>query len=172
MKIMTSAVATFCAALLLSTAVYAEEKKPANKNAAEKLGDTLKKAGDTLNKATGNETEKPGARETVNFKGNITAVDDRARTFRASGSAPGLYSVTDASRLTKGNTSVSLRELEKGDAISGTARRTGEDTFQVLSASAVAKEVPREKSVLERLIPEKKEEAKPEKKTEKKTEKK
>ena len=150
----TLAVAVATAFLLGASGYSADEKKPANKSATEKLGDTLKKAGDTL---TGTDEKK---QETVNFNGTVTSVDGGARQFRASGSMPGVYSVTSSSKLTRDNATVPVDELKKGDAVSGTARRTGEDTFQVVSARATGKEPTREKSVLEKLIPGEKKEKK------------
>jgi hypothetical protein len=133
----------------------AEEKK----NFGDKVGDTLKKAGDTVKKATGTEEDKAAKKseESVYFKGRITAVDAGARQFRASGTVPGIFSVTDATKITVENATARLDDLSKGDEVSGTARRTGEDTFQALSVKATPQEKGRtEKSALEKLIPEQK----------------
>jgi hypothetical protein len=156
MKIHTAAVTSIIAAVLvLSAPAYAaEEKKPST---GDKL---LKGASDTLKSVTGTE-------DTVKFQGRISNVDAGAREFRTTGSTPGLYKVTGETKITRGDASVSLNELKKGDTVSGTAHKTGADTFRAVSVTARPgqQEAPAEKSVLERLIP-------GEKKTEKKTEKK
>jgi hypothetical protein len=82
------------------------------------------------------ERSRKGAEEAVYFKGRITSVDPRRGQFRATGSLPGVFSVTDATRITKENASARLDDFEKGDEVTGTARRTGEDTFQALSVKA------------------------------------
>ena len=82
------------------------------------------------------ERARRGPEEAVYFKGRITLVDPRRGQFRATGSLPGVFSVTDATRITKENASARFEDLEKGDEVTGTARRTGEDTFQALSVKA------------------------------------
>ena len=144
MKIHT-AVATLitAAAFALTAPAYAaDEKKPST---GDKL---LKGATDTLKSVTGTE-------DTVKFQGKISNVDAGAREFRTTGSTPGLYKVTAETKITRGDASVSLNELQKGDTVSGTAKKTGEDTFQAVNVTAKAgqKEAPAEKSGLERLIP-------------------
>jgi hypothetical protein len=155
MKIITSILTlSLAAAFVLAAPAYAQEKKP---SATDKL---LKGASDTLKSVTGTE-------DTVKFQGRISNVDAGAREFRTTGSTAGLYKVTAETKITRGDASVSLNELQKGDSVSGTAKKTGQDTFQAVNVTARAgqKSAPAEKSVLERLIP-------GEKKTEKNTEKK
>src|SRR4030095_6518978 len=120
---------TITAAFALAVPASAADEK---KNLGDKVGDTLKKAGDTVKKTTGTEEEKEakkGSEESVYFKGRITAVDAGARQFRATGTVPGIFSVTDATKITIENAAARLDDLAKGDEVSGTARRTGEDTF-------------------------------------------
>lgn len=150
---------THLAPLALLTATFAlavpqlsaaADKKPDKRNVGEKTGETLKKAGDSLKKNFGTEEEKKSsergservterkksvAEEAVYFKGTITKIDTGARQFRATGTMPGVFSVTDATKIKKENATATLDDLEKGDMVSGTARRTSEDTFQVLSAN-------------------------------------
>ena len=83
------------------------------------------------------ERARKGSEEAVYFKGRITLVDHRRGQFRATGSLPGVFSVTDATHITKENASARFEDLEKGDEVTGTAHRTGEDTFQALSVKAV-----------------------------------
>ena len=140
-----TAVATLITAAtfaLTAPAYAADEKTPST---GDKL---LKGASDTLKSVTGTE-------DTVKFQGKISNVDAGAREFRTTGSTPGLYKVTAETKITRGDASVSLNELQKGDTVSGTAKKTGEDTFQAVNVTARAgqKEAPAEKSALERLIP-------------------
>src|SRR3954467_11720531 len=156
MKIHTAAVTTIiAAAFILSAPAYAAEKKEPS------TGDKfLKGASDTLKSVTGTE-------DTVKFQGKISNVDAGAREFRTTGSEAGLYKVTPETKISRGGSSVSLNELHKGDTVSGTAHKTGADTFRAVSVTAKAgeKDAPAEKSVLEKLIPgEKKAETKTEKK--------
>ena len=127
---------------MTAPAYAADEKKPST---GDKL---LKGATDTLKSVTGTE-------DAVKFQGKISNVDAGAREFRTTGSTPGLYKVTAETKITRGDASVSLNELQKGDTVSGTAKKTGEDTFQAVNVTAKAgqKEAPAEKSGLERLIP-------------------
>ncbi len=145
------AVLTASFALVVPQLSTGAEKKPDKRNVGEKTGDTLKKAGDSLKKTFGTEEEKKAAErgperkksaaeEAVYFKGTITKIDTGARQFRATGTIAGVFSVTDATKITKENATATLDDLEKGDAVSGTARRTGEDTFQVLTAKVGTKE--------------------------------
>ncbi|MDQ3621453.1 MAG: hypothetical protein M3463_03065 [Verrucomicrobiota bacterium] len=138
-------------ALVVPQHSAAAEKKPDKRNVGEKTGDTLKKAGDSLKKTFGTEEEKKrpereterkksATEEAVYFKGKITNVDMSARQFRATGTMPGVFRVTDATKITKENATAALGDLERGDAVSGTARRTGEDTFQVLTAKVAPAE--------------------------------
>src|SRR3954471_22861141 len=127
MKLHT-AIVTFCTlATFALSGSAAEEKKPST---GDKL---LKGASDTLKSVTGTE-------DTVKFQGHISNVDAGAREFRTTGTSAGLYKVTADTKIRKGDASVSLNELHKGDAVSGTAKKTGDDTFHAVSVNARAGE--------------------------------
>ncbi len=137
----------------------AEEKK----SLGDRLGETLRKADEAVNgpsraeqerrrveeerrrdeerrRIRAEEAERRSRKEAIYFKGRITSVDPRSRQFRAVGNLAGVFTVTEGTRITKEGAGARLSDLERGDEVTGTARRTSEDTFLAITVKATASE--------------------------------
>jgi hypothetical protein len=127
--ILTGVTAAAVAAIAPSTASAAEKKSGSPTPAAS--ASPSASASTSASPAASSQAQSGRA---LPFHGTVSSVDQTAKTFTIVGKKKTrVYKVTDATTITKNGAAAKLTDIAANDAVSGSAMKTGEGTFDAKS---------------------------------------